>query len=100
LKALAVRGMLVVFGKASGELPEINPFVLAPRALQMCWPILPQYVSTRDELVRAAADLFAAVRLGHVDATPDRTYSFDDLIEAHDDLEQRRTTGSIVLKIT
>lgn len=97
LKALAVKGMLVVFGKASGDLPDLNPFDLAPRALQLAWPILPHYVSTRDELVKAADDLFEAIRSGIVSAKPDRVYTFDQLVQAHSDLEERRTVGATVL---
>lgn len=97
LKALAIKGMLIVFGKASGDLPDLNPFDLAPRALQLAWPILPQYVSTRNELVGAATDLFNAIRSGTVNAKPDRVYSFDQLVQAHTDLEERRTVGATVL---
>lgn len=97
LQALAIRGMLVVFGKASGDLPDMNPFELAPRALQLAWPILPHYVSTRERLVAAATDLFDAVAAGVIDATPARVYPFEQLVQAHRDLEQRRTVGSAVL---
>jgi len=98
LRALAVRGMLVVFGKASGDLPDVNPFDLAPRSMQLAWPILPHYVGTREQLVTAAADLFDAVATGVVDARPARVYPFEQLVQAHRDLEERRTVGSAVLK--
>lgn len=99
LKAVATRGMVVVFGKASGDLPDINPFELAPRALQLSWPILPQYVASRNELVVAATDLFGAVRSGIVNAEPNRVYPFEKLVDAHRDLEERRTIGTTVLTI-
>lgn len=99
LKALAAKGMLVVFGKASGDLPDLNPFDLAPRALQLAWPILPQYVATQNELVAAAEDLFNAVRTGTIDAKPDRVYAFNDLVKAHADLEERRTVGATILTL-
>lgn len=99
LETLAPRGMMVVFGKASGDLPDINPFALAPRALQLAWPILPKYVATPSELAAAAADLFDAVRARIINADPDTVFTFDQLVEAHRALEQRQTTGATILKI-
>lgn len=99
LQTLAVKGMLVVFGKASGDLPDINPFALAPRALQLSWPILPNYVATAQELNAAASDLFEAVRSGIVSAQPGTVYPFDRLVEAHRELEERRTTGATILRV-
>jgi NADPH:quinone reductase len=99
LQTLAVKGMLVVFGKASGDLPDVNPFTLAPRALQLSWPILPNYVVTSEELNAAASDLFEAVRSGIVPAQPGTVYPFDRLVDAHRELEERRTTGATILRV-
>lgn len=97
LKTLAIRGAMVVFGKASGDLPAIDPFELAPRALSLAWPILPHYVATPQELAAAAADLFAAIQSGMVKVDPTRIYAFDELVQAHSDMEQRKTVGAVVL---
>jgi len=97
LKTLAIRGSLVVFGKASGDLPAIDPFMLAPRALSLAWPILPHYVATPAALSAAAADLFDAIATGIVKVDPSRIYRFDDLVQAHSDMEQRKTVGAVVL---
>lgn len=99
LKALAIRGTLVVFGKASGDHPDMNVFDLALRSLQLAWPILPNYVLSHVELADAAADVFDAIASGIIKAEPDRVYPFEQLVEAHRDLEERRTVGASVLRL-
>lgn len=99
LKTLAIRGSLIVFGKASGDLPAIDPFELAPRALSLAWPILPHYVSTPQDLATAAADLFDAIKTGIIKVDPTRVYPFDELVQAHRDMEQRQTVGAVVLHV-
>lgn len=97
LAVLQPRGTLVVFGKASGNPPLINPFDLAPRSLNLTWPVLPVYVATPQQLAAAAEDLFRAIQTGIINVEPSRVYPFEQLREAHRDLEERRTTGAAVL---
>lgn len=99
LKVLATKGMLVTFGKASGDLPSINPFELAPRSLQLAWPILPSYVSSPEELAVAAADLFSAIIANIISVEPSSIYKFPELVKAHNDLESRKTFGAVVLEV-
>ena len=99
LEALAPRGSLVLFGKASGDHPMLDPFALAPRSLRVSWPVLPVYVNTPLELATSSADLFTAIGQGLVRIAPSHDYSFEDIVEAHRDLEERRTTGAVILRI-
>ncbi|WP_394839854.1 quinone oxidoreductase [Pendulispora rubella] len=99
LDALALRGTLVAFGKASGEPEPLAPFELAPRSLFVTWPILPVYTASRGQLLAAASDLFSAVAEEYVDARPRRVYAFDEIVQAQRDLENGRTTGAAVLRI-
>src|SRR5260221_4054784 len=78
----------------------LDPFELAPRALYLTWPILPHYTSTAEDLAIAAADLFDAIATGILKVDPSNLYPFSQLIEAHHDLEERRTTGAAVLRVT
>jgi NADPH2:quinone reductase len=100
LAVLRPRGRLVQFGKASGFPEPLDPFELAPRSLYLTWPILPQYTSTAEDLAIAAADLFDAIATGILKVDPSNLYPFSQLIEAHHDLEERRTTGAAVLRVT
>ncbi|MDR9754350.1 quinone oxidoreductase [Pseudomonas sp. SZMC_28357] len=99
LAVLAPRGTLVVFGKASGNPPLIDPFALAPRSLKLTWPVLPVFVATAPQLAAAAKDLFNAIDSGLINVEPSRIYPFEQLVEAHADLEERRTTGAAVLQV-
>jgi NADPH:quinone reductase len=58
---------------------------------------LPDYTATRAELLAAADDLFTMVSSGKIRIVVSRTYALKDAAHAHADLEQRKTTGSIVL---
>jgi len=100
LAVLRPRGTLVQFGKVSGSPEPVDPFELAPRALYLTWPILPHYTSTAEDLAIAAADLFDAIATGILKVDPSNLYPFSQLIEAHHDLEERRTTGAAVLCVT
>jgi NADPH2:quinone reductase len=62
--------------------------------------MLQHYVATPAQTAEAAADLFAGIKSGVLKVDPARIYSFDDIVEAHRDLEERRTTGSAVLRVT
>lgn len=99
LAVLQPRGTLVVFGKASGNPPLVNPFDLAPRSLNLTWPVLPVYVATPQQLAIAAEDLFHAILTGMIKAEPSRVYPFEQLVEAHRELEERRSTGAAVLVV-
>ncbi|AWY44267.1 quinone oxidoreductase [Pseudomonas putida] len=99
LSVLQPRGTLVVFGKASGNPPLIDPFALAPRSLNLTWPVLPVYVATAQQLADAARDLFHAIETWVIDVEPSHVYPFEQLVDAHRDLEERHTTGSAILVV-
>lgn len=99
LAVLQPRGTLVQFGKASGFPEPIDPFKLAPRALFLTWAILPHYVGTPEGLATAAADIFSAIQSGVLKVDPTHIYRFDQVVEAHRELEQRRTVGAAVMHV-
>lgn len=47
---------LMVFGKASGNPPLIDPFALAPRSLKLTWPVLPMFVAAYQRLALTAKE--------------------------------------------
>ena len=55
------------------------------------------FIADRAALVAAAADLFALIADGTLTVHVDRKYSLRDAAVAHRDLEERRTTGSLIL---
>ncbi|MBI1237946.1 MAG: NADPH:quinone reductase [Alphaproteobacteria bacterium] len=98
LDSLAVRGLWVTFGNASGPVPPFEPALLSQKgSLYMTRPTLFHYTMTAEELQETADDLFAVITSGAVKIAPPTHYPLGDAAKAHGDLEGRRTTGSLVL---
>ena len=98
LDCIAPLGMMVSFGNASGAVTQFNPGILAQKgSLFLTRPTLFNYVAKREELVKAARDLFAVVKSGKVKIAVNQTYPLSEAAQAHRDLEGRKTTGSTVL---
>ncbi|MGL4995542.1 MAG: quinone oxidoreductase family protein [Deefgea sp.] len=98
LDCLAVRGMLVSFGNASGAVSSFNLGLLAQKgSLFLTRPTLAHYTRNRAELVETAQDYFAALAKSWIVPQIGQTYALADVQQAHLDLAARRTTGSTVL---
>jgi NADPH2:quinone reductase len=98
MDCLAPRGMLVLFGNASGPVPPIDPLMLAQKgSLFMTRPMLAAHVPTREELLARARDLFDVIASGAVKIRIDQTFPLRDAAEAHRALQARRTTGATIL---
>ncbi|HLI38498.1 MAG TPA: quinone oxidoreductase [Streptosporangiaceae bacterium] len=98
LAALRPRGMMVLYGGASGQVPPFDPQRLnSGGSLFLTRPTLVHYVATRDELLQRANDLFGWVSAGELDVRIGGTYPLADAAKAHEDLAARRTTGKLLL---
>jgi NADPH2:quinone reductase len=98
LASLRRRGTLVLCGAASGPVPPFDPQRLnAAGSLFLTRPKLNDYVATREELLARAAAVFGAVAEGTLDVRIGGRYPLDDVRQAHEDLEGRRTTGKLLL---
>ena len=98
LDCLSPLGMMVSFGNASGAVPPFNLGILAQKgSLFLTRPTLATYTASREDLVRAARDLFAVVKSKAVKISINQTYPLREAAQAHRDLEARKTTGSTVL---
>jgi NADPH:quinone reductase len=98
LKCLRTRGMFVHFGQSSGAIADFKFSDLAGGgSLYACRPTLFDYIKTRDDLTKRAADLFAKVAAGELQSHIGQRQALRDAAQAHSDLEARRTLGSTVL---
>lgn len=98
LASLRLRGMLVLFGAASGPVPPVDPQRLnAGGSLYLTRPTLFHYVATRKELEYHAGEVFAAVADGTVDVRVEHRYPLAEAGKAHEDLQARRTSGKLLL---
>ena len=98
LDCLQPRGLLALFGNASGPVDALNTGLLAAKgSLYVTRPTLMSYVGKREELVAAAKELFDHVLAGRIKVGARQKYPLKDAVQAHRDLEGRKTTGSTVL---
>ena len=98
LDCLRPRGLMVLFGAASGAVPPFELQTLAAKgSLYVTRPTLFTYVAKREDLMASAADLFEVVHSGAVKIEVRQTYPLRDAAEAHRALESRQTVGSTVL---
>jgi NADPH2:quinone reductase len=98
LGLLRPRGLMALFGQASGPVPPVDLQTLnANGSLFVTRPSLFHYVAEREELERRAADVFAAVGDGSLSVRIGARYPLADAAEAHRALEGRRTTGKVLL---
>jgi len=97
LDALRRHGTMVSFGNASGPVEPFSPLELAKRgSLHLTRPVLFDFIATREALLAACDELFAALRAG-VKVHIGQTYALANAVQAHLDIEARLTTGSTVL---
>lgn len=98
LDCVRTRGLLALFGNASGPVDSLNTGLLAAKgSLYVTRPTLISYTGVRAELVSAAGELFDLVLAGRVKVGARQSYALKDAAQAHRDLESRKTTGSTVL---
>jgi NADPH2:quinone reductase len=98
LDCLAVRGMMVSFGNASGPVAPFSILALSQKgSLFLTRPTLAHYITTRADYEETANDLFGVVKSGAVKIEVNQRYDLKDVAQAHRDLESRKTTGSTIL---
>jgi NADPH:quinone reductase len=98
LLSLRPRGMLVLYGAASGPVPPFDPQQLqGGGSLFLTRPTLVHYVADRDELLNRAADVFNWLKSGRLTITISQRYPLEQAHQAHQDLAARRTTGKLML---
>ncbi len=98
LRATAVRGSLVLFGGASGQVPPFDIQRLnGEGGIFLSRPSLAWYVRTPDELAERSEMLFAGLAEGWLDFRVGATFPLADAQAAHRALEGRETTAKVVL---
>ncbi|HEU5016854.1 MAG TPA: quinone oxidoreductase [Pseudolabrys sp.] len=98
LDCLHPLGYFVSFGSASGQIDAFNINILQTKgSLFATRPTLNSYVARREDLLATANDLFEKVGSGAVKIPVSHKYALKDARKAHEDLEGRKTTGSVVL---
>ncbi|MFC0358339.1 NADPH:quinone reductase [Kytococcus schroeteri] len=101
MASLSPRGLLCLFGAASGPVPPVDPQRLnAAGSVYLTRPTLHTFVSTREDLLRLTGDVLAQVADGSLRLTIGETYPLAEAARAQDDLAGRRTSGKLLLDPT
>ncbi|KAF9100055.1 NADPH:quinone reductase [Mortierella sp. GBA35] len=99
LKVVRRLGTVVSFGNASGAVPPVNIMRLAEKNIRLMRTTLFQYITTREEFDALSSELLSLVAEGKLQFAIHKVYPIQDVKQAHDDLEGRKTTGKLILKL-
>lgn len=98
LNCLRPRGLMALYGQASGPVPPIDLQVLNQKgSLFVTRPTLGHHTATRSELLSRAGDIFMWVMDGTLRVRIDQTLPLSQTAEAHRMLQSRRTAGKVLL---
>lgn len=100
LDCLRPKGLLVSFGQSSGEIDSFNPVLLRVKgSLFLTRPTLMTYTAEREDLVAMAEELCEMVTSGAVTIPVKQRFALADAVQAHTDLESRKTHGATVFEV-
>ena len=98
LASVRSRGLLVVYGRAGGQVPPVDLFRLSSAgSVQLVRPRLVDFVASRTELLERAQDVFAWLAAGRISALIGAAIPLSEIAEAHALLESRAVCGKVVL---
>ncbi len=99
LDSLQPRGMMVLYGGASGQVPPLDPQVLNRKgSLFLTRPNLSSYIASADELGWRAGAILDQVAAGALQSHVHASYPLADATTAHQELESGTTTGKLILQ--
>src|SRR4051812_28758559 len=99
LAALRPRGVMVLYGAASGPVEPVDPARLQQGgSLYLTRPTLGHYTATRHELLARAAQVFGWIADRRLEVRIGGRYPLGEARRAQEDLAARRTTGKLILQ--
>ena len=98
LDCLKPRGLMVLYGQASGPVPPQDLQILNRKgSLFLTRPTLAHYARSHEEIAERTSDLFNWLRDGSLCLRIDREFPLSAAPEAHSYLEARKTKGKVLL---
>jgi NADPH2:quinone reductase len=97
VSCLGRRGVMALYGGASGNPDPIDPRLFAAGSLYLTRPGLGDYTVDRAELESRAGDVLGWVASGQLKLRIGHEFALSDAPEAHRQLESRATTGKVLL---
>lgn len=98
LNCLRPRGLLVLYGASSGPVPPFDLSQLAAKgSLYITRPTIVNYTSTREDLLARAGAVLGMIKDKKLRIRHGGEYKLSDAQRAHRDLQDRKTTGKLIL---
>ncbi|GAA5803558.1 hypothetical protein HPULCUR_009040 [Helicostylum pulchrum] len=92
-------GTLISFGNASGAVPPISISCLAPKNIKLMRPQLFAYLAEREESQKWWGEVFDLLKRKVIHLHVHKVYDLKDAKQAHIDIESRKTTGKLLIKL-
>jgi NADPH2:quinone reductase len=97
MDSLRPRGFMVLYGAASGPVPQVEVARLNAGSLFLTRPVLVHHTATRAELLERAGAVYGWMAGGRLHVRIGGRYPLAKARRAHEDLESRSTTGKLLL---
>jgi len=98
MNSLRPRGLLALYGEASGDVPPIDPReLLVRKSLFLTRTGLDHYIADRSEMRARTGELFGWAAEGRLKQKVFRTYRLEEVSDAHRALESRATIGKLLV---
>ena len=97
LAALAPTGTLVNYGNSSGQLPPLDALALNKKSLFFAKVSMRDYTLSKAATAKMAAEVFDQLASRTLKVSVSNEYALADVAQAHRDIADRKTTGSVVL---
>jgi NADPH2:quinone reductase len=98
LNCLRPRGVMALYGAASGPVPPLDLQRLnAGGSLFVTRPSLNHHIASREELVQRSGEVLGWIRDGKINLRVETTFPLEKAPDAHRALEGRKTTGKVLL---
>lgn len=99
MKVIKRKGTLISFGNASGAVPPLSINRLSPKNVKLLRPQLFGYITEPEEFKFYTKMLFDLINSGALNIDIHKVYSLEDYKSATIEMEGRKTTGKLLLKI-
>ncbi len=100
MRATRRQGLVVAFGSVGGNVDDLNPIEVGEAgSLFLTRPRLADYLPDAATIRRRAADVFGAILDGALSLEISDRYELDEVEQAHEALEERRSIGKPLLQL-
>jgi len=97
---LKPRGMMVHYGVSSGPIEPFDTRTLTAKgSIFLARPTLNTHIAKPEELAWRSEDVFRWIGERRLELRIDREYPLADAAQAHSDMEARKTTGKLILRV-